>query len=55
MFLKKITVTNYQGFARDYLKKLIELMGAQFTPTLSGHNTVVIAAQYVHLSQIVVF
>ncbi|GJJ08998.1 hypothetical protein Clacol_003219 [Clathrus columnatus] len=40
----EITVTNYQGDARNYLKKLIQLMGATFTPTMSGKNTVVIAA-----------
>lgn len=37
-------MTNYQGNARDYLKKLIQLMGATFTPTMSGKNTIVIAA-----------
>jgi mediator of DNA damage checkpoint protein 1 len=41
---QEITVTNYQGDARDYLKKLIEVMGAKFTPTMSGRNTIVIAA-----------
>ncbi|KAF8587520.1 hypothetical protein K439DRAFT_819153 [Ramaria rubella] len=40
----EITVTNYQGDAREYLKKLIEIMGAKFTPTMSGNNTIVIAA-----------
>ncbi|KAF8512308.1 BRCT domain-containing protein, partial [Hysterangium stoloniferum] len=39
-----ITVTNYQGEERDYLKKLIEVMGATFTPSMSGQNTVVVAA-----------
>ncbi|KAI0246563.1 hypothetical protein BJV78DRAFT_1253485 [Lactifluus subvellereus] len=40
----EITVTNYTGDARDYLKKLIGLMGATFTPSMSGKNTVLIAA-----------
>ncbi|KAI0271257.1 hypothetical protein BC834DRAFT_966777 [Gloeopeniophorella convolvens] len=40
----EITVTNYTGEARDYLKKLISLMGATFTPSMSGKNTVLIAA-----------
>ena len=41
---QEITVTNYQGDARQYLKKLIEAMGAKFTSTMSGRNTIVIAA-----------
>lgn len=41
----EITVTNYTGDARDYLKKLIGLMGATFTPSMSGKNTVLVAAQ----------
>ncbi|KAI0039891.1 hypothetical protein FA95DRAFT_1503597 [Auriscalpium vulgare] len=40
----EITVTNYTGEAREYLKRLIALMGATFTPSLTGKNTVVIAA-----------
>ncbi|KAJ7045600.1 BRCT domain-containing protein [Mycena alexandri] len=40
----KITVTNYTGEARDYLKRLIQVMGATFTPAMSGSNTVLIAA-----------
>ncbi|ESK96541.1 brct domain containing protein [Moniliophthora roreri MCA 2997] len=40
----EITITNYTGEARDYLKKLIAAMGAQFTPTMSPRNTVLIAA-----------
>lgn len=39
-----ITVTNYTGAAREYLKRIIEAMGAEFSPTLSARNTVVIAA-----------
>ncbi|KAI0278529.1 hypothetical protein BC826DRAFT_649275 [Russula brevipes] len=40
----EITVTNYTGDARDYLRKLITLMGATFTPSMSGKNTVLVAA-----------
>ncbi|KIJ22847.1 hypothetical protein M422DRAFT_97553, partial [Sphaerobolus stellatus SS14] len=40
----EITITNYQGEAREYLKKLISLMGATFTPNMSGRNTAVVAA-----------
>jgi len=41
---QEITVTNYTGESREYLKKLITAMGAQFTPSMSGRNTVLIAA-----------
>ncbi|KAJ7099474.1 hypothetical protein B0H15DRAFT_900731 [Mycena belliarum] len=41
----EISVTNYTGEARDYLKKLITLMGGSFTPSLSIKNTVLVAAQ----------
>ncbi|KAI0318294.1 hypothetical protein OF83DRAFT_1116811 [Amylostereum chailletii] len=41
---EEVTVTNYTGQARDYLKKVIDLMGARFTPSMSGKNTVLIAA-----------
>ncbi|KAG6825628.1 hypothetical protein H0H92_003009 [Tricholoma furcatifolium] len=40
----EITVTNYTGEAREYIKKLIGAMGAVFTPSMSGKNTVLIAA-----------
>ncbi|KAL5495911.1 ESC4 [Sanghuangporus weigelae] len=40
----KITATNYEGDARRYLKKLIELMGGSFTPQMTAQNTVVVAA-----------
>ncbi|KAF7361822.1 hypothetical protein MVEN_00526500 [Mycena venus] len=40
----QITVTNYTGEAREYLKRLIQVMGATFTPNMSGDNTVLIAA-----------
>ncbi|KAJ7736891.1 hypothetical protein B0H16DRAFT_1326401 [Mycena metata] len=39
-----ISVTNYAGEMRDYLKKLITLMGGNFTPNLSTKNTALIAA-----------
>ncbi|KAJ7084479.1 hypothetical protein B0H15DRAFT_849331 [Mycena belliarum] len=40
----QITVTNYTGEARDYIKRLIHTMGAVFTPNMTGSNTVLIAA-----------
>ncbi|KAG6888376.1 hypothetical protein C0995_008814 [Termitomyces sp. Mi166 len=40
----EITVTNYTGESREYIKKLILAMGAVFTPSMSGKNTVLIAA-----------
>ncbi|KZT58377.1 hypothetical protein CALCODRAFT_482469 [Calocera cornea HHB12733] len=39
----EITVTNYTGPARDYVKQLIETLGGKFTPTMSGSTTLVIA------------
>ncbi|TFK48096.1 hypothetical protein OE88DRAFT_1685439 [Heliocybe sulcata] len=39
-----ITITNYTGEARDYIRKLIMTMGGSFTPSMSNANTVVIAA-----------
>ena len=42
-----ITVMNYTGEARKYPKKLITAMGATFTPSMTGKNTVLIAALYV--------
>ncbi|KAJ7072842.1 hypothetical protein C8F01DRAFT_1105429 [Mycena amicta] len=42
----KISVTNYAGDMRDYLKKLITLMGGEFTPSFNGKsNTALVAAQ----------
>ncbi|KAJ7647790.1 hypothetical protein FB45DRAFT_1020000 [Roridomyces roridus] len=41
---QKISVTNYTGPARDYLKKLINLMGGEFTPSLTQKNTILVAA-----------
>ncbi|KAG8951559.1 hypothetical protein FRC04_005845 [Tulasnella sp. 424] len=40
----EITVTNYTGDARDYLKNLIDAVGAKFSATMSKANTHVIAA-----------
>lgn len=42
--LQEITLTNYTGEAREYLKKLITAMGATFTPSMTAKNTVLIAA-----------
>ncbi|TBU24360.1 hypothetical protein BD311DRAFT_702198 [Dichomitus squalens] len=43
-----VTVTNYTGKDREYLKKLITLMGGEFTASMSAeHNTIVVAA-YLH-------
>jgi hypothetical protein len=39
-----ITITNYTGEARDYLKRLITVMGAKFTPNMSQANTTLVAA-----------
>ncbi|KDQ07132.1 hypothetical protein BOTBODRAFT_616780 [Botryobasidium botryosum FD-172 SS1] len=39
-----ITVTNYAGEARDYLKKLITTIGGSFSPTMSAKTSYVIAA-----------
>ncbi|KAI6000797.1 BRCT domain-containing protein [Pisolithus albus] len=39
----EISITNYTGTARDYLKRLIALIGAKFTPSLSMDNKVLIA------------
>ncbi|KZT24310.1 hypothetical protein NEOLEDRAFT_1242555 [Neolentinus lepideus HHB14362 ss-1] len=39
-----MTITNYTGEARDYIRKLITTMGATFTASMSSSNTVVIAA-----------
>lgn len=39
-----ISVTNYTGDSREYLKKLIECMGGHWTPGFSNVNTHVVAA-----------
>ncbi|KAJ7072254.1 hypothetical protein C8F01DRAFT_1103141 [Mycena amicta] len=41
---QQITVTNYTGEIREYLKSLIRTMGANFTPNMTGTNTILIAA-----------
>lgn len=41
--LQEISVTNYTGAARDYLKRLIVLVGAKFTPSMSQSNKVLVA------------
>ena len=43
---QEITVTNYTGEAREHLKKLITAMGVTFTPSMTGKNTVLIAALF---------
>ncbi|KAG6371485.1 hypothetical protein JVT61DRAFT_9520 [Boletus reticuloceps] len=40
---REISITNYTGAARDYLKRLITLVGAKFTPSMSQSNKVLIA------------
>ncbi|KAH0826410.1 hypothetical protein J3R83DRAFT_5383 [Lanmaoa asiatica] len=39
----EISITNYTGAARDYLKRLIVLVGAKFTPSMSQSNKVLVA------------
>ncbi|KAG9006990.1 hypothetical protein FRB93_008256 [Tulasnella sp. JGI-2019a] len=39
-----ITITNYTGDSREYMKQLISLTGAEFTANFSQKNTMVIAA-----------
>ncbi|KAL7415315.1 hypothetical protein BDY24DRAFT_272921 [Mrakia frigida] len=39
-----MTVTNYTGDSREYIKKLIDLMGGRFTADMGKKNTHVIAA-----------
>ncbi|VDB95817.1 unnamed protein product [Peniophora sp. CBMAI 1063] len=41
---QEVTVTNYTGQSRDYLKKLIDIMGGKFTASMSGKNTALVAA-----------
>lgn len=40
-----MTVTNYTGDTREYIKRLIDLMGGQFTADMGKANTHVIAAR----------
>ncbi|KAG8858274.1 hypothetical protein FRB96_005405 [Tulasnella sp. 330] len=42
-----ITITNYTGDSREYMKQLISLTGAEFTASFSQKNTLVIAATLV--------
>ncbi|GBE87637.1 hypothetical protein SCP_1103140 [Sparassis crispa] len=39
-----ITITNYTGKDREYLKKLVSTMDGKFTASMSNTNTIVIAA-----------
>ncbi|CAK5281580.1 unnamed protein product [Mycena citricolor] len=39
-----ITITNFTGETRDYLKRLILSMGAKFTPNMGPINTLIVAA-----------
>ncbi|KAI0665873.1 hypothetical protein C8Q78DRAFT_480053 [Trametes maxima] len=43
-----ITVTNYTGKDREYLKKLITLMGGEFTASMSAERNTVVVAAYRH-------
>ncbi|OJT11416.1 BRCT-containing protein 1 [Trametes pubescens] len=48
-FVKEvITVTNYTGKDREYLKKLITLMGGEFTASMSAERNTVVVAAYLH-------
>lgn len=40
-----ITVTSYVGDSHNYLKKLVQAMGAAFTPSMTAANTHLLAAQ----------
>ncbi|CAE6425388.1 unnamed protein product [Rhizoctonia solani] len=41
---QQITITNYIGDAREYLKKLISALGGKFTPSMTLKNTCVVAS-----------
>ncbi|KAI0779277.1 hypothetical protein C8Q74DRAFT_1258208 [Fomes fomentarius] len=43
-----VTVTNYTGKDREYLKKLITLMGGSFTPSMSAETNTIVVAAYLH-------
>ncbi|KAI9067528.1 hypothetical protein FKP32DRAFT_1588518 [Trametes sanguinea] len=43
-----ITVTNYTGKDREYLKKLITLMGGEFTASMSAERNTIVVAAYLH-------
>ncbi|KAK7057689.1 hypothetical protein R3P38DRAFT_2599145 [Favolaschia claudopus] len=40
-----VSITNYTGEVRDWLKKLVTLMGGTVTPSFSKANTALVAAQ----------
>ncbi|PWN49274.1 hypothetical protein IE53DRAFT_346139 [Violaceomyces palustris] len=41
---QRITITNYTGTARIYLRELIQRMGGTFTPEMTRENTMCVAA-----------
>ncbi|CDO76219.1 hypothetical protein BN946_scf184894.g8 [Trametes cinnabarina] len=43
-----ITVTNYTGKDREYLKKLITLMGGEFTASMAADRNTIVVAAYLH-------
>ncbi|KAI0355785.1 hypothetical protein OH77DRAFT_1424737 [Trametes cingulata] len=43
-----ITVTNYTGKDREYLKKLITLMGGEFTASMSAERNTIVVAAFLH-------
>ncbi|KAE9406545.1 hypothetical protein BT96DRAFT_875512 [Gymnopus androsaceus JB14] len=45
---KEVTVTNFTGEARDYVKALIQTMGAVFTPDLRPESTLLLIAASSH-------
>lgn len=49
MALQLVTLTNYTGETREYVKTLIDIMGGKFSPDFSRHNTHVIASVCVSL------
>ncbi|KAF5344823.1 hypothetical protein D9756_011098 [Leucocoprinus leucothites] len=40
----EITITNYTGESRKYIKRIITAMGAKLSPMMTGRNTILIAA-----------
>ncbi|KAI0744292.1 hypothetical protein C8Q80DRAFT_889499 [Daedaleopsis nitida] len=43
-----VTVTNYTGKDREYLKKLIILMGGEFTASMAAEKNTVVVAAFLH-------
>ncbi|KAI0699877.1 hypothetical protein C8T65DRAFT_580765 [Cerioporus squamosus] len=43
-----VTVSNYTGKDREYLKTLITLMGGTFTPSMSADKNTVVVAAFIH-------